>query len=310
MKMKMKMRMRMKAHAIAVAACTALFACTERMDIDTNDAPSQLVIYGHITTDTMQHAVTVSRSLGYFENARPEGVSHAAVTIATDDTTFALSESATEKGVYLTAPGVFGVEGKTYTLRVAVALNGVAGEYEASSLLPHAIRMDSVALQPSPLASYLVDVLLYGRLPESERCYLNVQAFKNGVAINGKLADFSIIADEHAESREVNGKPCLSLFMESDNSVLLSQGGGFTPIAEGDSVRIRVSAITREYAEYVHNAQKELRATIPIFNGPPANAKSNIKAGGADANNGASACGFFTAYSTRSKEVLFTQTNW
>lgn len=294
----------MKAYSLLIAACAALFACTERMDIDTDDAPAQLVIYGHITTNTMQYAITISRSLGYFENARPEGVSHATAAIATDDTTFTLSESATEKGVYLTDPDVFGVEGKSYTLRVVAEFDGATGEYEATSFLPPSICMDSVALQPSPLTSYLVDVLLYGRLPEGEHNYLNIQAFKNGVAVNGKLADFSIIVSEHVESREINGEQCLYLFMENDNSELTSQGSGFTPIAEGDTIRIQVSSITKEYAEYVLNARKELQGAMPIFSGPPANVKSNIRA--VNPSGQGAVCGFFTAYSRQSGKTLFT----
>jgi hypothetical protein len=285
------------------ALCALFFACTERMEIDVDDAPPHLIIYGHITTDAMRHAVTVSRSLNYFENALPEGVSHATVTILTEGETYVLEESPTEKGTYLTAPGVAGVEGKTYTLRVETEFNGVRGAYEASSWLPPAIRMDSVALQASPLASYLVDVLLYGRLPESERNYLNVQAFRNDTAINGRLADFSIIASENATEKELCGEPCLYLFTENDNSELMSQGGGFTPIEEGDLIRIQVSSITKEYAEYVLNAQKELQGAMPIFSGPPANVKSNIKA--VNSSGESTVYGFFTAYSTRSSSTVF-----
>jgi hypothetical protein len=275
------------------------------MDIDVDDAPPQLVIYGHITTDTMRHAVTVSRSLNYFENARPEGISHAAVSISTDNETYLLTESPTEKGTYLTAPDVFGIEGKTYTLNVAVESGGVRNEYEASSLLPPSIRMDSVALQPSPLTGYLVDVLLYGRLPESEHNYLNVQAFKNGIAINGKLANFSIIVSENATDKEIYGEQCLYLFKKNDNSELMSQSGGFTPVEDGDSIRIQVSSITKEYADYVLNAQKELQGTMPIFSGPPANVKSNIKAVGPSGES--AVCGFFTAYSKRSSSRVYRE---
>jgi hypothetical protein len=272
------------------------------MDIDVDDAPSQLVIYGHITTDTMQHAITVSRSLNYFENAKPEGISYATVTIHTDNETYVLQESATEKGTYLTAPGVFGVEGKTYTLKVVVEFNGVTGEYGASSLLPPSIRMDSVALQPASFSDFLVDVLLYGRLPESEHNYLNVQAFKNDVAINGKLADFSIIVSENAANKDINGEPCLYLFQENNNREL-SQDGDFITIEDGDLIRIQVSSITKEYAEYVLNAQKELQGAIPIFSGPPANIISNIKA--MSPSGESEVCGFFTAYSKQSRERIF-----
>jgi hypothetical protein len=279
-----------------------LFACTEKINIDVDDAPAQLVIYGHITTDTMQHAITVSRSLNYFENARPEGISNATVTVRTDNETYVLHESPDAAGTYLTDPGVFGIEGKTYTLNVSVEFNGVSGEYEASSVLPHSIRMDSVDFRPSPLGSYVIDVLLYGRLPESEHNYLNVQAFKNGAAINGKLADFSIIASENRTEKEINGEQCLYLFRKNNNS---ERFNNLTPVEDGDSVRIQVGSITKEYAEYVKNAQKELQGSIPVFSGPPANIKSNIRT----VRGGIEACGFFTAYSKQSSIRVFNEKN-
>jgi hypothetical protein len=275
------------------------------MNIEVDSAPSQLVIYGHITTDTMQHAITISRSLNYFENARPEGISNATVTISTDDETYVLSESPDEKGTYLTASDVSGIEGKTYTLNVTVEFNGVMGRYEASSVLPPSIRMDSVTLQPSSLASYVVDVLLYGQLPESEHNYLNVQAFKNDIAINGKLADFGIIVGENTNDKNINGEQCLHLFKKNVNSTLTSQGDGFTPVEDGDLIRIQVSSITKEYADYVLNAQKELQGSMPIFSGPPANVKSNIKA--VSPSGESTVCGFFTAYSKQSSSRIFRE---
>jgi hypothetical protein len=150
-----------------------------------------------------------------------------------------------------------------------------------------------------------VDVLLYGRLPESEHNYLSIQAFKNGVAINGKLANFSIIVSENVNNKEINGEQCLYLFKKNDRSELMSQGGGFMPIEEGDLIRIQVSSITKEYADYVWNAQKELRGTMPIFSGPPANVKSNIKA--VNPLRGSEVCGFFTAYSKQSDSKVFEE---
>lgn len=286
----------------SIIICSAIFACTERMDIEVDKAPSQLVVYGHITTDTMQHAVRISRLSNYFENIKPEGISNARVSISDGDETYALSESPTEKGTYLTAPDVFGIEGKTYTLNVAVEFDGTVETLQATSLLPQSIRMDSVILQPSSFADYVVDVLLYGQLPESEHNYLNVQAFRDEVAINGKLADFSIIVSENAASKEIKGEQCLYLFKENDNSKLTSQSGDFTAIKKGDLIRIQVSSITKEYAKYVSDAQKELQGATPMFSGPPANVKSNIKRVNPSGKN--AVCGFFTAYSKQSSNRI------
>jgi hypothetical protein len=77
-------------------------------------------------------------------------------------------------------------------------------------------------------------------------------------------------------------------------------------IEPGDLVTVQVCSITKEYADYVQDVQSELRGSIPIFSGPPANVRTNIRAGIGVARNDYTVCGFFTAYSkTQSGEVLW-----
>jgi hypothetical protein len=284
-----------KSIILLLASGIGMAACTERMEIDVNDAPSQLVIYGAITTDTAQHAISVRRSSNYFAVSAPEGVSGATVTVSDGDEVFPLTESPSEKGVYLTAPGVFGVEGKTYTLNVTVESN----EYEAISFLPYSVRVDSVVFRQSGLAASIVDALLYGRLPESMNNYLNIVAYKNDtVPVNDKLSDFNIIVSENADSRDINGAVCMNLRTENRNN------SDRVIIEPGDLVTIQVRSITKEYADYVRDVQSELRGSIPIFGDPPANVRTNIRA--RNVSNTTPVCGFFTAYSkTQSGEVVF-----
>jgi hypothetical protein len=285
--------------SLLLASAIGFVACTERMDIDVNDAPPQLAIYGTITTDTAQHAISVRRSSNYFSNTAPEGISGAIVTLSDGDEIFTLSESPTEKGVYLTAPGVFGTEGKTYTLKIAVEFNGVTDEYEATSLLPYSARVDSVTFRQSGLAANIVDALLYGKLPESTNNYLNIVAYKNDIVpVNDKLSDFNIIASENPDGKEINGAVCMTLRTEdrsNSNRVI---------IEPGDFVTVQVRSVTKEYADYVQDVQKELQGSIPIFSGPPANIPTNIRA--RNASNTTPVCGFFTAYSkAESRKTLF-----
>jgi hypothetical protein len=286
-----------KSIILLLASGIGFVACTERMDIDVNDAPLQLAIYGAITTDTTQHEISVRRSSNYFSNTAPEGISGATVTVSDGDEIFPLTESPYEKGVYLTAPDVFGVEGKTYTLNVAVEFNGATDEYEATSFLPYSIRVDSVVFRQSGLAANIVDVLLYGKFPESSNNYLNVLAYKNdNIPLNDRLSDFNIIVSENADTREINGAVCMHIRSEYDEDRAF--------IEPGDLVTVQVCSITKEYADYVQDAQSELRGSIPIFSGPPANVRTNIRA--RDVSNTTPVCGFFTAYSkTQSGEVLF-----
>ncbi|MDR1406790.1 MAG: DUF4249 domain-containing protein, partial [Tannerella sp.] len=281
--------------SLILVSGVSIAACTERIDIDVNDAPPQLVIYGAITTDTKQHEITVRRSSNYFSNTAPEGISGAIVTISDGDETLVLTESPSEKGVYLTAPDVFGVEGKTYTLNVTVEFNGATDEYEATSFLPYSIRVDSVALQQSHLSSNIVEALLYGQLPESSRgenffdpVYLNIVAYKNNnIPLNDQLSDYNIIVSENVISRDINGAVCMYIHSGYDEDRAY--------IEKGDIVTFQVRSITKEYADYVKDVQSELRGSIPIFSGPPANIPTNIRA--RNASNTTPVCGFFTAYS-------------
>jgi hypothetical protein len=281
-----------------LASIFGFFACTERIDIDVNNAPPQLVIYGSITTDTAQHAITVRRSSNYFSNSAPEGISGATVSISDGDTVFVLTENPSEKGVYLTAPDVFGVEGKTYTLKVAVNFNGITGEYEAASLMPYSVQIDSIALQQSVMGSITtVNTLLYGRFPPSRNNYLNILAYKNeAIPLNGKLSKFNIIVSENSDNRVIDGAVCMNFRVGSDENRAF--------IEKGDYVNIQVCSITKEYADYVLNVQKEQIGSIPIFSGPPTNVQTNIQA--LDASAKTPVCGFFTAYSKQnSGKVLF-----
>jgi hypothetical protein len=275
--------------SIIVLLIIVFSACTERMDIDVNDAPPQLAIYGSITTDAAQHIVTIRRSSNYFSNAAPEGISGAMVTISDGENVFVLSENSAEKGVYQTAPDVFGVEGKTYTLTVVAAFNGETAEYAATSFLPYSVQVDSVAFQPSEVSANSTNVLLYGKFHEKGNNYLNIIAYKNNnIPLNDKLADFNIISSENTDSREINGANCMRIRTE--------QYEDRAYIERGDLVTIQVCSITKDYADYVLNAQKELQGSIPIFSGPPANVQTNISGG---------AVGFFTAYSKSSGKVVY-----
>lgn len=284
-------------NSLLLASSIGFVGCIEKMDIDVNDAPAQLVIYGSITTDTMQHSVTIQQSLNYFSSSQPVGISNATVTISDGDNLFTLSEDTSEKGVYRTASDVFGVEGKTYTLKVIAEFNGITDEYEATSYLPYAVRVDSVKLQPSNAGNYIVEALLYGKLPESNNNYMNIRAYKNdNIALNTNISDFNIIKSENADKKEIDGVVCMNLREVGTSSDVI-------PIEHGDLVTIQVCTITEDYANYVLNIQKELQVSIPIFSGPPANVQTNISA--KNASEKALVCGFFTAYSKQSGSVLF-----
>jgi len=279
-------------HYIFIAGCISLlglFSCEERVNINTQASPPRLVIYGYITTDTTQQAISITRSTGYFVTTKPEGISNAKVSISCDSQVFVLKESSDEQGVYLTSADVYGIPGKTYTLHVAVDFNGDGNteKYEAASYLPFPATLDSAAVVPSPALNDHLQALVWGNLPEESSGYFSFHLFRNGKALNDSLRGFQIVQDDYINTKAITALPVF----------LLDQKDEEDKLSQGDTVTVQVESITSEYATFIDNARTELRGPIPLFGGPPANIKTNIQC--LDANSKTGVSGFFTAYSKR-----------
>ena len=272
-----------------------LFACEERVNINTQASPPRLVIYGYITTDTTQQAISITRSTGYFVTTKPEGIPNAKVSISCDGLVYELKESSTEPGVYLSSPDVYGIQGKTYTLHASVDFNGDGNqeEYEATSYLPFPATLDSAAVVPLPALNDHLQVIVWGNLPDESSGYYSFHLFRNGKALNDSLRGFQIVRDDYIDTKKITALPVFLLDpKDSENDNILP----------GDTVTVQVESITPEYATFIENARTELRGPIPLFGGPPANVKTNIQCLSAGSKTGVS--GFFTAYSKRKTEFI------
>ncbi|MDR1756444.1 MAG: DUF4249 domain-containing protein [Culturomica sp.] len=273
---------------IFLGCAFCLQACTARIDISTADAPERLVIYGAITSDTMRHAVRITRSASFFATTPPEAISRAEVVITGGGEEFRLTENALEPGLYETDAGVFGTEGETYELYICLDFdgNGEPEEYEASSFLPPPPRMDSIGFRRSLINDH-IEVLVWGGLPDNKENYLSLHLYRNGELMNDSLSRYMVMDDEFLDGKEVTAASCFFLDQKEDEETLVP----------GDRIVVRLDLITRDYAEFIWNAQSEIQGSNPIFGGPPANVPTNIRA-----RNGAATpiSGFFTAYSGRS----------
>ena len=63
---------------------TALWSCTERVDIDLDSTWQRLVVDGYITTDTTSHFIKLSKTTDYYYNQEPPAVTGAIVEISDD----------------------------------------------------------------------------------------------------------------------------------------------------------------------------------------------------------------------------------
>ena len=281
---------------VASILLLSLFSCQERININTEASPPRVVIYGYITTDTTRHAIRITRSTGYFATTKPEGISHATVSINSDDNeVFPLSESPDDPGLYLTSPDVYGIPGKTYTLHATLDFygDGNAEEYEAGSYLPFPATLDSVAVTPSFIINDFLQVLIWGNLPEESSNNFSFHLFRNGIALNDSLRNFQIFQDDYIIGKKIEALPVFQLNPDRDEEKL----------SPGDTLTVQVESLTPDYATFIQNAQQELRGPVPLFGGPPANVETNIQCVSSGLSPGIS--GFFTAYSKNSVTTVY-----
>ncbi len=268
-------------------------SCTERIEIRTDDSPPRLVIYGYISTDTMQHSIKITRSAGYFTTDSPEGVSNAVVTISVDDgTMIPLTENDTVPGLYQTADDVYGESKKTYTLDVLLDFDkdNVPEHYRSSAYLTNINYIDSVGLQASTIFKNTVEVLLYAQ-DEPEENYYSIFVSINDSVINPTVNKFFVMDDVYFNGTYINGVACYYLDQEPPD-----EGKGEV-LHVGDKVTLNINAISKEYATFIDNVRTEVRGANPIFGGPPANVETNIRC--IDPLDAVPVSGFFTAFPSR-----------
>ena len=271
-------------------------SCTERIDIKTNDAPPRLVIYGYITSDTMQHSIRITRSAGYFTTNRPEGVSDATVTVTdSNGKVIVFAENDTVPGLYQTAGDEYGEEGKTYRLDVHLDFDGDGNpeHYRASAYLQHIHYIDSIRLEPSDFMPNSVEVRLFAKnTPTNENHFFTIFVAINDSVVNSNINRFFVIDNSMFRGMPyIYNVPCYFLNQDPDweyrNEIL----------HVGDKVTLNMNAISKEYATFISNVQSEIRPTIPIFGGPPANVPTNIRC--IEPNDKNPVSGFFTAFPSR-----------
>ena len=264
-------------------------SCTERIDIKTDDALPRLVIYGHITSDTMQHSIRITRSAGYFTTERPEGVSNAIVTISDyEKNVIPLFENDTVAGLYQTKDDVYGEEGKTYTLDVRINSNE---QYSASAYLQPINHIDSVGLQASIIFKQMVEVLLYAQDLPGEKNYYSIFVSINDSVVNSTVNRYFVMDNVFFRGQYINGVACYYLNQDPESEFRSGE-----KLNVGDKVTLNINAISHEYATFISNVQSEIRGSNPIFGGPPANVPTNIKRTSQD---GDPVLGFFTAFPSR-----------
>ncbi|MEO9477443.1 MAG: DUF4249 domain-containing protein [Cyclobacteriaceae bacterium] len=253
-----------------------LVSCTEPIiwEVDPND--TKIVVEGRITTELKQHEILLTKTADYFSNALPEGVSNADVSIGDGTNTFDLTESESQKGLYLTNE-MAGEIGKTYTLTIELN-SAIGGEshFKASSYLSKVIPIDSIDIRQDTVIGFGTEDIFWvisfsGQEVQGEESFYQADVLSNGSSIIYTVIDYItwddfLIEDEYFEELDI-------------------WSGG--ELMSGDTVTLIMYSIEEQYIDFIDALATELEGPDELgFSGPPANAVGNIS------NNG---LGYFIA---------------
>lgn len=240
-------------------------SCTERYDVDLDSTFTRLVVDGLVTTDSIKHGIRLTTSTSYFFNEAPPAVTGAVVHINDDQQRWQLFEVENDPGYYETKEAFAGKPGVNYQLEIAMdeAVGG-AGSYTAENTMPlNTLQIDSIVLlYRADFDFYLLN--LFANDPPSKDFY-KFDAFINGKAITDTASRSLVVDDKFYNGNNTNGLGVM--FLRSDE------------VKPGDTITLMVSAIEEDYFNFFQELRTESGGSNPIFSGPAANIRSNVKEG-------------------------------
>lgn len=256
---------------LSLVIIVILSSCEEKIDLKLDSSYNRLVVDGEISSEIKQHQVKLSISTSYFYNESAPPAKGAIVSINDDQgNTYPLTETPSNSGIYLTAPGVQGFPGRLYTLKISnLDINGDGKEesYEAQCLMKTAMIVDSITFSK-----------VEGRPGFN----------KSNCAINGWGYDPPTAGDYYMWKYLKNGKLETDTLKETTFQSDMIFNGKYIPgvtmfeinAQENDTIEVESIGITKEYYEYVVSFMLETVWVSGSFSGPPANIKTNISNGG------------------------------
>ena len=261
--------------------------CTEKIDLELDESYARLVVDGEVTNEKKAHQVKLSMTSSFLGETHDPPVTGANITISSATTTFNLQESQSEPGLYFTNPDIQGIPGELYQLDIElpVEVNGQK-HYSASSMMFPVAPIDSIGLKYDDRWD-VWEVQCYALDPPTIDFYM-FEILKNSIMVNDTLSDKMVVADKLYNGQYTNGIGVGWLDPEKPNEQLHN----------GDTVTLRMSGITEEYAYFIWEVQRESGYQNPMFGGPPANVTGNISDG---------AIGFFAAYSVEYGSMVYEE---
>ena len=248
-----------------------LAGCTEIIEVELDDTYTNLAVEGSITNRLKMQSVKISKTSNYFSNIPADKATGAEVSITEYDEDGSLLQifnlTEYDPGLYLTEDNVCGFAGRTYKLDIL--LDGV--EYTASSLMKSVTRIDSIEFYYDPEDDRKFLISLFAREPSTPGDNYMFSVYKDIFLETDTITELVFKNDNL-----INGKYIYDIIVQSVRGKV------------GNSITLKMSAITEEYYKYNIALLKEVLYNEGPFEAAPANIRGNLSNG---------ALGFFAAVS-------------
>lgn len=262
--------MKLKYNIVALLVASTFTACTTDINIDLKDTTPELVVEGVITTDTMAHSIQLKKTSNYFSNKPADVISGATVTLNDGQNAITLVEDNLQKGSYRTPANYYGVAGRTYTLTIDnVDVNGdsVKERYVASCFINPPYHIDSIDIRKARLFQKDMWALkTWMQDPVGTNYYL-IRGYRNDKAVSDSIQEWGVTDDEFFDGK----------YLIDETFMYFSSDKKDEQLQKGDKVTLELCNITKDYMDYIKEAQDEFWGRNPLFGGQPANIRTNIK---------------------------------
>ena len=248
-----------------------IFSCKKVINVDINNASSQVVILGDVTNAPGPYNISVSSTVNFSAGNNFPPLSGALVTISDNH---GLNDSLSEvsPGVYATHTFWHGQPGNTYTLIVSSS----GKKYSAISTMPQMVNLDSVGFQHS--------IRRGGKLV--------IEAVAN-------FQDPAGISNYYQFAESINDTVLNKVFIFPDR---LSDGKYISQALDDDSTDLQIGnqltfsmyCIDQKVYQYLFEL-RQLLDSNPFNEATPANPDSNISGG---------ALGYFSAHTIQTKRLV------
>ena len=241
-------------------------SCTERIEIELDSSYTRLVIDGSISNEPAHHLIRLTTTTEYFSNQEAPGVGGARVLLKYGNKVVLLSELTGVSGYYALPAPFQATPGEKYKLEIRLPRPiGGSQDYRAETEMPvTAFRLDSIQMEYNERFDFWL-VKVYAQDPPT-RDFNKFETYLKGIAGNDTSMRVTATPDKFFNGKNTNGF-AVAFF---DGELL----------AAGDTLTLAMSAVTEDYFNFYSELRNESGFRNPLFAGPPANIRSNLKDGG------------------------------